>query len=182
MRIEPVIALLASVVLATGVSACSSSDDTASSATSSAAATSSSVATTAPSPISVVPGTPSATLASTAWETTSAVDARGMKLPLTDKNVTNYVGFAYFKTNGTFAMYTLEDKPKMHGTWTVSTDGKTRTITAVDDQGKVLFTRQSPIVTLTDKEFTYRTFPDPVNPKVYVDIIHTPTQHRQPQG
>ncbi|NMO00230.1 DUF4822 domain-containing protein [Gordonia sp. TBRC 11910] len=190
MRIKIVVAVLASVALVTGVAACSSSDDGSTSSTSAmspamssvAGASSSTPEMTAPTPSSVAPGTPSATLASTPWETTSATDQHGMKLALTDKNVANYVGFAYFKPDGTFTMFTLDDKPKMHGVWSVSADGKTRTITSLNDAGKVAFTRQSPIVTLTDKEFVYRTFPDPANKSVYVDIVHTPTKHQAPQG
>lgn len=124
--------------------------------------------------------TPSQILSSTAWKTTGAVDQNGTKLPLDDKNVTNYVGFAYFHPDGTFEMFTLDDAPKMHGDWTVSPDGKTRTIVAKDAAGTVQFTRESQITELTGSTFTYRTYPDEKNKSVYIDIVHTPTTHPQP--
>ena len=77
-----------------------------------------------------IPLTPSQILASTPWETTGAKDASGGKVELSDPNVINFVGFAYFKDNGTFTMYNLDDSPKLRGDWSVSPDGKTRTIVA----------------------------------------------------
>ncbi|MFD6178648.1 MULTISPECIES: DUF4822 domain-containing protein [unclassified Isoptericola] len=124
--------------------------------------------------------TPSDVLASTAWETTGATDADGEDVALDDENVSNFVGWAYFKDDGTFTMYTLDDAPKMQGDWTVDEEGTTRHIVAKDDAGEVQFERDSDIVTLTDEEFTYRVFPEEGNTDVYVDIVHTPTDHEEP--
>ncbi|WP_313812926.1 DUF4822 domain-containing protein [Glutamicibacter sp.] len=124
--------------------------------------------------------TPSQVLSSTAWETTGAVDQDGNKVELTDDAAKNYVGFAYFNDGGDFQMYTLDDAPKMQGDWTVSEDGKTRHIVAKDGSGKTLFERDSEITELTGDEFTYRTYPEEGNKEVYVDIIHTPTDHAEP--
>lgn len=124
--------------------------------------------------------TPSETLASTPWETTSAKNNTGQNVALTDANVSNFVGFAYFKTNGTFTMYNLDDSPKMKGDWTVSADGKTRTIVAKNDAGAVLFTRVVDITVLTRNEFTYRIYPNASDRTIYYDIIHTPTTHKEP--
>ncbi|WP_243225025.1 DUF4822 domain-containing protein [Microbacterium sp. CIAB417] len=124
--------------------------------------------------------TSSDVLASTPWETTGATDASGADVPLDDENVSMFVGWAYFDDDGTFAMYNLDDTPKMQGDWTVTPDGATRHIVAKDDAGEVLFERDSDIVTLTEDEFTYRVFPDPENTEVYFDIIHTPTEHEEP--
>jgi len=124
--------------------------------------------------------TPSEVLAATPWETTSATDQDGNQVALTDENVAMYVGWAYFKADGTFAMYNLDDSPKMRGDWTVTADGSTRTIVSKDEKGEVKFTRDSKIVTLTAEEFTYRVFPDANNAAVYFDIIHTPTNHAEP--
>lgn len=124
--------------------------------------------------------TPSQVLASTAWETTGALDAAGKDVPLDDENVSNFVGFAYFKEAGDFVMFTLDDAPKMQGEWNVTPDGKTRHIVAKDESGKELFSRDSDIVELTADVFTYRVFPNPDDKSVYFDIIHTPTTHTQP--
>lgn len=124
--------------------------------------------------------TPSDVLASTAWETTGATDADGEDVPLDDEDVSTFVGWAYFEADGTFAMYTLDDTPKMQGDWTVDEEGTTRHIVAKDDAGEVQFERDSDIVTLTDEEFTYRVFPEEGNTDVYYDIVHTPTDHAEP--
>lgn len=124
--------------------------------------------------------TPSEILASTAWETTNAKNNNGENVPLTDSNVINFVGYAYFDINGTFTMYNLDDSPKMQGDWSVSADGKTRTIIAKNANGEILFTRVVDITVLTKNEFTYRIFPNNSDTSVYYDIIHTPTNHVKP--
>ncbi|WP_217180273.1 DUF4822 domain-containing protein [Streptomyces sp. AC495_CC817] len=128
----------------------------------------------------VAPGSPSAVLASTAWETTGAVDQDGAPVALTDPAVSNFVGWAYYDEDGGFRIYNLDDTLKMQGDWEVAADGSTRTIVAKDASGATLFTRVVPIVTLTDAEFTYRVIPDAANPAVYYDIVHTPTDHAEP--
>ncbi|MEU8894576.1 DUF4822 domain-containing protein [Nocardia sp. NPDC048505] len=164
------------------VSACGSDDDggdASATSTTVASATSSAASSTAGA-TSVAPGTPAATLAATAWETTSAKDAQGGAVPLDDDNVKNYVGYAYYKTDGTFTMYNLDDSPKMQGDWTVSPDGKTRTLVVKNAAGEEQARRDVEIVTLTDQDFTYRVYPDAADKAVYFDIVHTPTEHREP--
>lgn len=136
----------------------------------------------APKAVAVKPGTPSAILASTAWETTAAKDAKGASVALSDKNVKNYVGWAYFKKDGTFTLYNLDDSAKGKGLWTVSPNGKTRDITALNADGSVQYKRTVDIVTLTEKEFTYRVFPDAKDKAVYYDIVHTATKHAEPSA
>ncbi len=125
--------------------------------------------------------TPSEILASTAWETTNAKNNKGEDVALIDANVSSFVGFAYFKSDGTFTMFNLDDSPKMHGDWSVPADGKTRTIVAKNAAGETLFTRVVDITVLTKKEFTYRIYPNNEDKTVYFDIIHTPTTHTEPK-
>lgn len=124
--------------------------------------------------------TPSDVLAGTPWETTAAVDQDGDDVALTDDAVANFVGWAYYKNDGTFTMYNLDDTPKMQGDWTVSADGGERALVAKDDAGEVLFERTVPITELTAEEFTYRVIPDEADPSTFYDIIHTPTDHEEP--
>ncbi|HEX7757030.1 MAG TPA: DUF4822 domain-containing protein [Niabella sp.] len=124
--------------------------------------------------------TPAETLASTPWETTEAKNATGQSVPLNDANVSNFVGFAYFKSDSTFTMYNLDDSPKMKGNWWLSPDGTTRTIVARNDAGTVLFTRIVDIVALSAEVFTYRIYPDANDKTLYYDIIHTSTSHPEP--
>lgn len=90
------------------------------------------------------------------------------------------MGYAYFKTNGSFIMVNLDDSPKLQGTWSVSADGKTRTLVALNDDNEVLFTRVVDITVLTTTEFTYRIYPNNNDRTVYFDIVHTPTDHVEP--
>ncbi|MCE4027128.1 DUF4822 domain-containing protein [Microbacterium sp. Au-Mic1] len=124
--------------------------------------------------------TPSETLASTPWKTTSARDAQGDRVALDDPAVSNFVGWAYFKADGTFTMYNLDNSPKMHGDWSVPADGSSRWIAAKDANGNVLFQRVVPIVELNKNVFTYRVFPNAADQTVYYDIVHTKTNHVEP--
>ena len=124
--------------------------------------------------------TPSDVLASTPWKTTSAVDQDGNRVALDNPAVSNFVGWAYFKADGTYTMYNLDDSPKLHGDWTVTPDGSERWINAKNDAGQVLFERVVPITQLDKKVFTYRIFPNAADTSVYYDIVHTKTNHVEP--
>lgn len=120
-------------------------------------------------------------LASTPWETTGAKDKNGSPVALTDPKVSGFVGYSYFRANGTYAIYGLNDVLRSQGTWSISPDGKKRTITALDANGNVIFTRIVDILTLNNAEFTYRIVPDATNnPTEFYDIIHKPVNHLEP--
>jgi hypothetical protein len=162
------------------LTSCSGSKEATATSSSAAATTTTTTTSAAATAAAPEPGSPAAILASTPWETTGAKDAQGAAVPLTDDQVKSFVGYAYFKPDGTFTMFNLDDSPKMQGDWSVSPDGKTRTIVAKDDAGKEKFRRDVDILVLTDQEFTYRVHPDAANQAVYFDIIHTPTDHPEP--
>ncbi|EEI93762.1 hypothetical protein HMPREF0765_0615 [Sphingobacterium spiritivorum ATCC 33300] len=125
--------------------------------------------------------TPSEILASTAWETTGAKNNKGENVVLTDANVAGAVGYAYYDIKGTFVIYDLKDVFRIQGDWSVSADGKTRTLVAKNPETQaVLFTRVVDILVLTTKEFTYRLYPNSTDRTVYYDIIHKPTTHAKP--
>lgn len=127
------------------------------------------------------PGNGQLTLASTPWETTGAKDKSGNAIALNDASVAGYVGYSYFKANGTFKIYGLNDVLRSQGTWSISADGKKRTLVGLDNNGNVTFTRVVDILILNDTMFTYRITPDAVNnPTVYYDIIHTTVSHKEP--
>ena len=54
--------------------------------------------------------TPSEILSFTSWVTTNALNNKVQNVALTDTNVSNFVGYAYFKKDGTFTMF----KPVVH--------------------------------------------------------------------
>lgn len=124
--------------------------------------------------------TPSQVLSSTPWETTGAKDKNGNNIALTDASVAGYVGFAYFKTDGKFAIYGLDDILRSRGTWSVDAQGKKRTIAALNPDGSTIFTRDVDILVLNKNEFTYRIYPSSADPSLYYDIIHTRTSHAEP--
>jgi hypothetical protein len=124
--------------------------------------------------------TPSQVLSSTPWETTGAKDKNGNNIALTDASVAGYVGFAYFKADGKFAIYGLDDILRSRGTWSVDAQGKKRTIAALNPDGSTIFTRDVDILVLNKNEFTYRIYPSSADPSLYYDIIHTRTSHAEP--
>lgn len=126
--------------------------------------------------------TPSQVLASTPWETTGAKDKNGANVALTDASVAGYVGFAYFKADGSFAIYNLTDVLRSRGTWSVDAQGKTRTITALNPDATTIFTRDVEILVLNRNEFTYRIRPNAADQSIYYDIIHTRTAHAEPKN
>ncbi len=126
--------------------------------------------------------TPSQVLSSTPWETTGAKDKNGANVALTDASVAGYVGFAYFKADGNFAIYSLTDVLRSRGTWSVDAQGKTRTIAALNPDGTTIFKRDVEILVLNRNEFTYRIRPNAADPSIYYDIIHTRTAHAEPKN
>ena len=125
--------------------------------------------------------TPAEMLAATPWETTSAVDQDGNAVALDDPRAVNFVGNAYFKADGTYTMFNLDDSPKLTGDWEMRVvDGQlVRWINAKNDAGDVLWERVVLIVKLDGSEFTYRVV-DANDSSKWVDIVHTPTTHIEP--
>lgn len=123
--------------------------------------------------------TPSQILSSTPWETTNAKNNAGENVALSDANVAMYVGNAYFKADGTFTMFNLDDSYKMHGNWSVPADGKTRTLVVKDFANNIRFQRVVDITVLNKNEFTYRIYPNTEDKTIYFDIVHTPTKHKE---
>lgn len=106
------------------------------------------------------------------WVTTDAIDEKGNKTTADNAQVTNYFGLAEYYPNGTFIMFTPEGKQKMQGDWSISDDGKIRTLVAKDTEGKTLFTRDVENITVKNDEYTYRIYPNSDDRNTYFHIIH----------
>lgn len=106
------------------------------------------------------------------WETTGAVDQDSKAVSADDKQVANFFGLAEYYPDGTFNMTTFEGQPKMKGDWSFDDKGETRTLTAKNDKGEVLFTRVVENVVVTPEEYTYRIYPEADNKAKYFDIVH----------
>lgn len=108
------------------------------------------------------------------WATTDAVDQKGVSVPAADERVAAFFGKAEYFPNHTFKMTTLDGKPKMHGLWSISADGKTRQLLVQDDSGKARFTREVENVKVDDGEYTYRIYPNKDNKAEHITIVHKP--------
>lgn len=106
------------------------------------------------------------------WVTTEALDQDKKNVDPANENVANFFGLAEYYPDGTFKMTTLDGKPKMQGDWSFSNDGKSRSLTAKNDKGEVLFTRVVENVTVTPEEYTYRIYPAQDDKTKYFDIVH----------
>ncbi|MDS0789750.1 DUF4822 domain-containing protein [Proteus vulgaris] len=106
------------------------------------------------------------------WVTTEAIDEKGNKTDADNAQVSNYFGLAEYYPNGTFIMFTPEGKQKMQGDWSMSDDGKIRTLVAKDTNGKTLFTRDVENITIKNDEYTYRIYPNAEDRNTYFDIVH----------
>lgn len=106
------------------------------------------------------------------WVTTDAIDEKGNKTNADNAQVSNYFGLAEYYPNGTFIMFTPEGKQKIQGDWSISDDGKIRTLVAKDTEGKTLFTRDVENITIKNDEYTYRIYPNADDRNTYFDIIH----------
>ncbi|QIQ21813.1 DUF4822 domain-containing protein [Zophobihabitans entericus] len=108
------------------------------------------------------------------WITTGALNQKGETVANTDQGVSNYFGVAEYFADHTFKMLSPDGKPKMQGDWSMSEDGKTRTLVAKDASGNILFTRTVENVKVTPEEYTYRIYPNADSKTEYFDIVHKP--------
>lgn len=106
------------------------------------------------------------------WVTTEALDQDNKKVDPANEQVANFFGLAEYYPDGSFKMTTLDGKPKMQGEWSFSEDGKSRSLTAKNDKGEVLFTRVVENVTVSPDEYTYRIYPSQDDKSKYFDIVH----------
>lgn len=106
------------------------------------------------------------------WVTTKALDQDKKDVSPKNEQVANFFGLAEYYPNGTFKMTTLEGTPKMQGDWSFDSEGKTRSLTAKNDKGDVLFTRVVENITVTPDEYTYRIYPSQDDKSKYFDIVH----------
>ncbi|MHC5225012.1 DUF4822 domain-containing protein [Ignatzschineria sp. LJL83] len=108
------------------------------------------------------------------WVTTNAIDHNIRSIGANDSRVSQYYGTANYYRNGKFVMHTPEGVQKLQGDWSISEDGKTRTLVAKDKDGKVLFTRDVENTSVTPTDYVYRLYPSQYNKNQYIDILHQP--------
>ena len=106
--------------------------------------------------------------------TADAVDQKDVSVPATDEEMAAFFGKAEYFPNHTFKMTALGGKPKMHGLWSISTDGKIRQLIVQDDLGKTRFVREVENMKVDDGEYAYRIYPNKENKAEHIDIVHKP--------
>ncbi|RKS84426.1 uncharacterized protein DUF4822 [Orbus hercynius] len=108
------------------------------------------------------------------WLTTEALNQNNENIPSSNSAVNGFFGIAQYNADGTFKMYTQEGKLKLSGDWSLSDDGKSRTLVAKKPDGSIMFTRTVENITVEPETYTYRIYPEQNNNNVYYDIVHKP--------
>lgn len=117
-------------------------------------------------------------LSSSAWLTSAVVDQNNANIDLGTAPGLNFVGYAYYKTDGTFRIVNLEDQPRIAGKWELIDNDTKRRLTIIRNDTTVV--AEVDIVTLNNNLFTYRAIPDRSNPSSFFNVKHIPTNHREP--
>lgn len=114
------------------------------------------------------------------WNTTMVVDQNNNNLDLATAPAANYVGYAYYKTDGTFRIVDHQDRPRIFGTWKLTDNDTKRSLTVFRTDNTVAFERSVDLLKLTRNEFTYRIAPNAEAPSMFFDVKHAPVNHSEP--
>ncbi len=115
------------------------------------------------------------------WITTEVKDNNGKKLDLTTMPAAMYVGYAYYKPDGTFRIVDLKDQPKMYGEWTLSDNDTKRNLVVYKSDNSVAYKRTVDLLALNNNVFTYQ-IADGNNASILYDVEHKPvTNHPEPK-
>lgn len=115
------------------------------------------------------------------WITTEVKDNKGKKMDLNTMPAAMYVGYAYYKPDGTFRIVDLKDQPKMYGEWTLSDNDSKRNLVVYKTDNSVAYKRTVDLVALNNSVFTYQ-IADGSNASVIYDVEHKPvTNHPEPK-
>lgn len=115
------------------------------------------------------------------WQTTEVKDNNGKKLDLNTMPAAMYVGYAYYKTDGTFRIVDLKDQPKMYGEWALSDNDTKRNLVVYKTDNSVAYKRTVDLVALNNSVFTYQ-IADGTNASVIYDVEHkSVTNHAEPK-
>jgi len=117
-------------------------------------------------------------LSSTAWVTSAVIDQNNVNIDRGTVPGANYVGYAYYKTDGTFRIVSLQDQPRIAGKWELIDNDTKRRLTIIRNDTTVV--AEVDIVTLKNNLFTYRAIPDRSNPTSFFNVEHIPTNHKEP--
>lgn len=115
------------------------------------------------------------------WLTTEVTDNNGVKLDLITMPAAMYVGYAYYKPDGTFRIVDLKDQPKMFGTWTLSDNDTKRNLIVYKSDNTEAYRRTVDLVVLNNAVFTYK-IANGNDASIVYDVEHKPvTNHVEPK-
>lgn len=114
------------------------------------------------------------------WITTKVINELGVDVTTTDPAAMNYVGYAYYRTDGTFRIVSLEDAPKMFGLWKLTDNDTKRVLDVYKSDNTIAYTRAVDITELNGSIFTYKIVPNAADISKYYIVEHKPTDHKEP--
>lgn len=121
-------------------------------------------------------------LSSHVWITTKVTDNTGKSLPLVEQPANTYVGYAYYKADGTFRIIDFKDQPKMFGKWSLTDNETKRFLQVYKSTNELAYERSVDLLTVNDQVFTYRIYPSATDKDLYYDVEHKPvTDHPEPK-
>ncbi|WP_128330851.1 DUF4822 domain-containing protein [Apibacter sp. HY039] len=112
------------------------------------------------------------------WITTKVTDNRGNQLDLSVAPASNYAGYAYYRTDGTFRIVDFTDQPKIFGEWSLINDESQRKLVVYNSDNSVAFERNVDIMALSHTIFTYA-IPDSSDPSIIYYVEHIPVNHNE---
>lgn len=114
------------------------------------------------------------------WITTKVTNELGEDVTTNDPAANNYIGYAYYRTDGTFRIVSLEDAPKMFGEWKLTDNDTKRFLNVFKSDNTTAYTRSVDITQLNASIFTYKIFPNATDASKYYVVEHKPTDHKEP--
>lgn len=121
------------------------------------------------------------TLSNHVWITTEVSDQTGRVLNNNTQPASDYVGYAYYKTDGTFRIVDFNDRPRIFGTWELTDNNTKRLLRVYNTENTIAYERSVDIITLRNNLFTYRIVPNADNSSVFYNVAHRPvTDHPEP--
>jgi hypothetical protein len=118
-------------------------------------------------------------LSSHAWITSAVVNQNNENINLDKAPGLNFVGYAYYKIDGTFRIVNLQDQPKIAGKWELIDNDTKRRLTIIRNDTTIIV--EADVETLNNKLFTYKAIPDRNNPTSFYNVKHIPTDHKEPK-
>ncbi|MEN5058945.1 DUF4822 domain-containing protein [Sphingobacterium kitahiroshimense] len=101
-------------------------------------------------------------LSSTPWVTTHVKDSSGTEIPLDDPRLNGFVGFVYFRSDASFALYGADKILKALGKYSIDAEGKKMDMKNLGPDGSEIINHMINFTQLDQDGLVYTITPDPV--------------------